>query len=328
MMSDLTVAERPDRVVTLTVAPIRRAIIVFLVAFLLFLIVWAWFWLDRPLSPKQLVEHARTLGGQDPLALVFAAIPLVFPLLAIGNMGEGWRGTVFAFDAPSGTVRRNDAVIASLADVERVAVRRIQRRDDCDLFALDLILTDGGIQELLARTDEGDIARIAGELNAVLGRGLPPAGAPSPSRRRGLPPWFPWPFLAFGTAALIAASVVAYQTRQFMAEASQADGVVVDLIGHRGSKGSVTYAPKVAFRAEGTPAPIEFVGAVSSNPPAFAVGEHVEVVYDVRRPQQARIATTFELWAMPLIFGGLGLIFTTIGLAFALALRRRRERLG
>lgn len=135
-------------------------------------------------------------------------------------------------------------------------------------------------------------------------------------------------FLLVGTGALGIALVLALHTHRFIARAAQADGEVIELVG-RHSSDSDTYAPVVRY----TPAngePVEFTSSSSSNPPAFAVGEHVRVLYLPGEPGEARIDAFFNLWGAPLILGSLGLMFFGVGAGitlYGIITRRRDEQL-
>jgi len=68
----------------------------------------------------------------------------------------------------------------------------------------------------------------------------------------------------------------------------------------------------------------------SSNPPAYARGEQVTVLYLPEAPHDARIQGFFSLWGLPLVFGSVGSVFLLMGGGFALSgllTRRRREHL-
>ncbi|MFJ5674624.1 DUF3592 domain-containing protein [Streptomyces sp. NPDC093097] len=92
-------------------------------------------------------------------------------------------------------------------------------------------------------------------------------------------------------------------------------------IGRRGSSSSPSAHPVVEFTtADGTSR--TFRGSAGSSPPAYEVGERVEVLYRADSPGDARINGFIQMWVLPLVMGGLGLGFTGIGTAFALAKRR------
>ncbi|HZR36040.1 MAG TPA: DUF3592 domain-containing protein [Nevskia sp.] len=137
---------------------------------------------------------------------------------------------------------------------------------------------------------------------------------------------FKWVGLLAGGAMLGGALLLGQHTRAFVARAQHASGEVVELVPHRSSD-STTYAPAVRFvAADGQT--IRFVASFSSSPPAFAVGERVDVLYPAGQPDQAKINAFFSLWGGAVILGGIGAVFLAVGLALQLAARlaRRREQ--
>jgi hypothetical protein len=131
-------------------------------------------------------------------------------------------------------------------------------------------------------------------------------------------------FAALGSALLVGAFVWYQSTKSFVAEAQRTEGSVVELV-PSGSGNSVTYRPVVRFTAP-TGEAIEFTTASSSNPPGYAVGEKVGVLYAPSNPRAARIEGLLSLWGGPLIVGGLGVVFLAIGggmIAFARAKHKK-----
>jgi hypothetical protein len=73
-----------------------------------------------------------------------------------------------------------------------------------------------------------------------------------------------------------------------------------------------TYAPVIVFITD-SGQKVRFTSLASSYPPRYAVGDSVPVLYEANRPDQARIRSFHDLWFMPSLLGGLGLVFTAIG---------------
>jgi len=119
-------------------------------------------------------------------------------------------------------------------------------------------------------------------------------------------------FLAAGLAMLAGSGYSLLHTRAAIARAVPAEGAVVDLISRTDSDGDTVYYPRVRFRTR-TGDTQEFTGSVGSKPAAFDVGEGVNVLYDPDRPGEARINTFFQLWFLPLLLAGMGIIFAGIG---------------
>ncbi|MEI5102809.1 DUF3592 domain-containing protein [Streptomyces sp. PmtG] len=137
--------------------------------------------------------------------------------------------------------------------------------------------------------------------------------------------WLMFSMLTVGTLCLVAGLVFTWVSASFLMDAERVQGKVVALEGRGGGDvGPVddTAYPVVEFRsADG--AVHTFRDSAGSSPPAYEVGERVEVLYHADSPGDARIKGFLSLWLLPVILGGIGLIFTGIGTAFALVARRR-----
>jgi hypothetical protein len=113
-----------------------------------------------------------------------------------------------------------------------------------------------------------------------------------------------WGFLLVGVGLLAGAGLVASRTQAFLAGAESVPGTVVGLRPQRSDRGT-TYAPVVEFQPASGPLRT-FKESTSSNPPAYRLGEAVEVLYDPADPADARLRGLFSLWGGPLILGGIG----------------------
>jgi hypothetical protein len=117
-------------------------------------------------------------------------------------------------------------------------------------------------------------------------------------------------FVALGAVFLLVAAIAWFRTRRFAGEALPASGEVIALRERSGE--GVTYSPVVRFETrEGRE--VVFTETSSTNPPGYAVGERIQVLYHWRDPSRARVASTFRLYLLAMIFGGLGLIFLVVG---------------
>ena len=130
-------------------------------------------------------------------------------------------------------------------------------------------------------------------------------------------------FSIIGLAALTGAAMLYMKTHTFLLLAAQTTGTVVDFVtvesAPRSSSGGVsiqtstsTYAPVVEFTAENG-SDYKFTSSISTYPPAYDLGETVDVLYDTENPGNASINSFFSLWGGVLITGGLGLLFATVG---------------
>jgi hypothetical protein len=138
--------------------------------------------------------------------------------------------------------------------------------------------------------------------------------------------------VVFGLVGLAmggAAGWALWDTLGFRAGAARAEGVVVEMNAHRDSDGSLMSTPTVQYSV---PAPEGGVGSVhqirsrvSSNPPAYQLGERVTVFYRLDDPAEARIDAFTEQWLLPTLFGSFALVFGTVALGFLFAQIRKRR---
>ncbi len=131
-------------------------------------------------------------------------------------------------------------------------------------------------------------------------------------------------FTVLGIGMLAGALFMIQDTRSFIAGASRAPGTVIDLEESESSD-STTYRAVVRF-LDARGAKIEFASSTSSDPPAYSVGEAVEVFYDPAAPQEAKINGFFDLWGGATILGSMGVVFFLVGggIVLAGALKARR----
>ncbi len=107
-----------------------------------------------------------------------------------------------------------------------------------------------------------------------------------------------------------------HHTRTFLATAARATGEVIALEPRwsRRRRGGSTchYYPVVQFQLPDGEW-VRFTGQVGSTPPAYRVGQRVEVLYKPGQPRSARIRSFLELWFGPILFTGMGGLFLFIG---------------
>ena len=118
-------------------------------------------------------------------------------------------------------------------------------------------------------------------------------------------------FAIVGALFIFGSIYSAFSTYKFLNSADIGFGEVIDLVESR-SDDSTTYAPVVSFQTYNGHV-YQFQSRVSSNPPAYSIGERVDVLYLESDPQDARINSFSSLWAVSLIFGVLGFIFFSVG---------------
>ena len=107
------------------------------------------------------------------------------------------------------------------------------------------------------------------------------------------------------------------RTRIFIGNAQEAKGTVIQMVYSRTSSSSGSgggYAPVYQFKTlDGQTIVIQ--DSLSSNPPRFQVGQEIDVLYESGNPQKARINKWMNLYFVPVLLGGIGLIFGGVGIA-------------
>jgi hypothetical protein len=121
-------------------------------------------------------------------------------------------------------------------------------------------------------------------------------------------------FLLCGIGLLIGGFVSVGRTRAFLRKAIETSGEVVDLLEEPPyeSGESPTYRPVVSYVLPSSRR-IRFQSMVHSNPPEYAIGESVAILYEPDRPHEARIRSFTSLWLLGIILVGLGMIFSALG---------------
>ena len=142
-------------------------------------------------------------------------------------------------------------------------------------------------------------------------------------------------FTIIGAGMLIGAFFLYTSTSTFLKTSITAEGEVIDLLTSRSSRSSsnssysgtsITYKPLVEFiDKEGKL--YEFTTNSSSNPPSYAIGERVKVLYNPKSPHDAKIQGFFSLWGAALLVGGLGLVFFIIGGSMFIVSKRKKNLL-
>lgn len=138
--------------------------------------------------------------------------------------------------------------------------------------------------------------------------------------------------LVVGLVCLAVAATTYLVTNRFVATAEQTTGTVTgleertstrrDADGH--TRRRTVFVPVVRFTTTDGEA-VEFRGSNGSDPPAHDVGDTVTVAYDPDDPSGARIVGFADLYLLPLIFGGVGLVLTAAGVSVLLVRRRHRQ---
>lgn len=102
------------------------------------------------------------------------------------------------------------------------------------------------------------------------------------------------------------------RTRMFINNAQEVKGTVIRLVYSHSSEGGGGYSPVYQFKTiEGRL--VEKQDNLSSNPPMFKEGQTVDVLYEPANPENARIKKWMNLYFLPLLLGGMGGIFGSLG---------------
>ncbi|WP_415888467.1 DUF3592 domain-containing protein [Neptuniibacter sp. SY11_33] len=119
-------------------------------------------------------------------------------------------------------------------------------------------------------------------------------------------------FSFIGLGLLVLAFVLFTNTKSFLETAVTAEGTVIELRASRSSD-SLTYHPVVSFVTK-QGQQVTFSSSAGSNPPSYSQGEVVEVLYQSKSPQDAKINGFFTLWGGATIVTGVGAVFFIVGI--------------
>ncbi|MDQ2997845.1 MAG: DUF3592 domain-containing protein [Chloroflexota bacterium] len=108
-----------------------------------------------------------------------------------------------------------------------------------------------------------------------------------------------------------------YQSWGFLQIAQAAPGTVTALEWSADSDTSGA-RPVVNYEIRGEP--YQITGTAWSNPPTYAVGEQVQVLYSPDQPRAAQIYSWFDFWFTPMLLGGVGLVFELVGIGVGYAI--------
>ena len=101
------------------------------------------------------------------------------------------------------------------------------------------------------------------------------------------------------------------RTRSFINSSQETKGTVVRMLYSSDSDGS-GYAPVFKFTTI-TGQSVEVAEKVYSNPPQFREGQVIDILYDPQNPYRARVKKWSTLYFVPLLLGGMGVVFGGIG---------------
>jgi hypothetical protein len=132
-------------------------------------------------------------------------------------------------------------------------------------------------------------------------------------------------FTCIGLLFFLIGGFLFYQEFSFRQSAVKVQGTVKEIGSYKGSKSGTQYYPVVEFRTEDGKL-YTFKSDISSSSPEYTAGETVIVYYDPKDPLEADLSGLNEMILIGSIFGGIGLVFGSIGGIFLfLYIRRQKE---
>ncbi len=129
-------------------------------------------------------------------------------------------------------------------------------------------------------------------------------------------------FGGIGVILLAIAGIVYVREQRFLARAQPASGTVVDLDLSSDSDGSSTFCPVIEFTTEAGE-PVRYYGNVCSNPPAYNVGQQVEVVYDPQKITHVQMSGFWSQYTGVVVLTCIGLPFLLITLWGVMPVRKK-----
>jgi hypothetical protein len=119
-------------------------------------------------------------------------------------------------------------------------------------------------------------------------------------------------FFLIGLGVLVSGVFSIFKIRRQVADSVKTTGTVFGFGKSMGKSGYI-YCPQVAFTdAHGRK--IQFESEVGAQPPAYVIGQQVQIIYQQNNPQKAEIDSVTSLWFVPGCTTLMGLAFTFLGL--------------
>jgi Protein of unknown function (DUF3592) len=119
-------------------------------------------------------------------------------------------------------------------------------------------------------------------------------------------------FILIGFAVVISGIFAMLKVRRQLAGSAKATGKVFGF-GRIQGKSGYLYCPQVEFQIPNEQT-IKFQSETGSQPPAYNVGQQVEVVYQIANPNKAEIDSMMALWFAPGCMLLMGLGFLLMGI--------------
>jgi hypothetical protein len=116
-------------------------------------------------------------------------------------------------------------------------------------------------------------------------------------------------FLTIGSGSCIAGGYFLFQSTRRRRSWSEGEGVIIGY--HENEESS--FFPQVEFTLSSGEKQ-RFQSACSGSPQLFPVGSHVRVLYAPDSPMRAEIVSFSNLWLLPIVFLGFGVVCILIGI--------------
>lgn len=118
-------------------------------------------------------------------------------------------------------------------------------------------------------------------------------------------------FVIIGFGVLISGIFSVFKLCRQLAGSAKTMGKVIGFGKIQGKSGFV-YCPQVEFQIPNGQT-FKFQSEIGSQPPAYNVGQQVEVVYQFTNPNKAEIDSMMALWFQPSCMSLMGLLFLIVG---------------
>lgn len=119
-------------------------------------------------------------------------------------------------------------------------------------------------------------------------------------------------FGGLGVVLLGIAGLVFFREQSFLSSAEKATGKVVDYNLSSSDDGGSTYCPVIEFTTQAGE-PVKFFANVCSSPPAYEIGEDVEVFYDPQDIKRVQMSSFWAQYTGVLVLSCIGLPLLLLG---------------
>jgi hypothetical protein len=118
-------------------------------------------------------------------------------------------------------------------------------------------------------------------------------------------------FFLIGLGVSVSGIFSIFKVRRQVAESVKTTGTVIGF-GKKMGKSGYIYCPHAAF-TDTQGRKIQFESEVGSQPPAYVIGQQVQIIYEKNNPQKAEIDSFTSLWFVPGCTSVFGLVFIFLG---------------